>query len=283
MDDLFRRIEFRAFSFEQDPDSLVDMHRCCEVLEGGWFDALETCQMHHKVVVRSLGSSWVNSLSRAIISYADLVIGPGGDGFVTRWRLHPDFRHPHVSRRLIQGLSEQARIRKLQGLVFFADAPEVLTQLEEVGLKRDRSYQWLKLDNEEPAPEEVQIRDLNGHWSDLAQQQWRLFLGTPHPSGLILTRSYMAADYGVFNHSRPTLVEVEYRDIRYPAVHDGREWFVFRREKQALDAEAIGPVLRALGNFKPGRLLASEAAIDKSALIPASDEQFWDFYLSLTD
>lgn len=283
MDDLFRRIEFRAFSFEQDPDSLVDMHRCCEILEGGWFDSLETCRMHHKVVVRSLGSSWVNSLSRAIISYADLVIGPGEDGFITRWRLHPDFRHPAVSRRLIQGLSEQARIRKLKGLVFFADSPEVLVQLEEVGLKRDRSYQWLKLDNEEPAPADVTIKDMDGHWNDLSREPWKLFLGTPFPSGLVITRSFMAADYGIFNHVRPTFIEVDYQGISYPALHDGREWFIFRREKQGSDAEAIGPILRGLGNFKPGRILVSEAAIERSGLIPASDEQFWDFYLSLAD
>ena len=283
MDDLFRRIEFRAFSFEQDPDSLVDMHRCSEVLEGGWFDSLETCRMHHKMVVRSLGSSWVNSLSRAIISYADLVIGPGGDGFITRWRLHPDFRHPQVSKRMIQGLSEQARIRQLKGLVFFADSPEIVQQLEEAGLKRDRSYHWLKLDGEEPAPDEVEIRNLEGHWSDLAQQPWRLFLGTPFPSGLILTRSFMAADYGVFHHTQPKLIEVGFRGIFYPALHDGREWFVFRREKSPGDADAIGPVLLALGNHFPGRLLASDAMIEKSGMIPASDEQFWDFYLSLSD
>ena len=53
MQDIFNKLELRPFSYEEDAESVADMHCCAEVLEGYWFDKAETCKMHSKIVEKS--------------------------------------------------------------------------------------------------------------------------------------------------------------------------------------------------------------------------------------
>ncbi|MFZ2957830.1 MAG: hypothetical protein WA705_13165 [Candidatus Ozemobacteraceae bacterium] len=281
MEDLLRRLEFRPFSYEADPDSLVDMHRCREILEGSWLDDIDTCRMHHKMVTRACGSSWVIVVAKAIIGYADLVGMKDGSGVVCRWRLHSDFHHPRVAARLFQGLKEQAKIRSLNSLTFFADHPEVLTDLEEIGIKRDRSYQWIRPDQEEELGPEAPSATLNQPLSDFLEMDFRPFLGSPLAPGFLLARSFLAAEYGVFHHCKPLMIEITVDGVRFPACHDGREWFVFRTAKRPGDAQAIRPILANLAKNKPGRILMTQKAIELAKIIPASEEIFWDLYTDI--
>ena len=73
MQEIFNQLQFRAFEYEEDAESVTDMHCCAETLEGSWFDKTETCKMHAKIVARVPGSSWAVAYNTVIFAHADLV------------------------------------------------------------------------------------------------------------------------------------------------------------------------------------------------------------------
>ncbi len=277
MNDLIRRIEFRAFSYEEDPESVVDMQRCREILDGGWLDSAETCRMNHKMVVRTPGSSWVLAFGATIFAYADMVPVGDGTGCVTTWRLHPDFRTPIVARKLLEGLTKEARVRNYSGLVFLADGEEVLADLERIGLKRDRTYGWVQPADLPPGPA-AESQPVSPTLDELVGETLLPFLGPPLPPRFVLIRSFMAASYGVFHHARPALYRLRVQDIGYLACYDGREWFVFRGARNELDRDAVRPILATLASLHPGRILLSKKAAEMVELAFQNDFTLWDLF-----
>ncbi len=280
MNDLIRRIEFRVFSYEEDPESVVDMQRCRETLEGGWLDASETCRMNHKVVARTPGSSWVLAFGSTIFGYADMIPGPDGTGCVVKWRLHPDFRNPILARKLVTGLAQEARTRKYSGLVYLADTEEVLADLESIGLKRDRTYGWIQTDDSEPAPG-AEATPFAADLDEALAEPLLPFLGPPLPPKYVLVRGFLASSYGVFSFARPLLYRIRFQDRSYLGCFDGREWFVFRPARHNLDREAIKPILTLLGGLRPSRILISQKAAESANLAFVSNVNQWDLFTAV--
>lgn len=279
MDDIFRKLEFRPFSYETDPEFVVDMFRAFEILEGSWFDAENTCRMYQKIVSRVSGTSWVLSFSRAVIAYADIVSFNDRDAFVTRWAVHPDFQHPKVSRKMLDGLIQEAAKRKFNSLTLFAGNPESFGNFESIGLKRDRLYQWVMTGDVQTVPG-ITANSMN-KGREAIDEDFLPFLGSPLPPRFSLAKAFMAAGYGVFNYRSPDLIKIEVAGVPYFAFHDGREWFVFRKSRNPKDSEAIEPILGALGAYKMGRILLSEKAYKMAQALPASREMFWDYFLEI--
>ena len=152
MKHILKNLEFRAFSYESDPEYLVDMFRAFEVLEGSWFDAEDTCRMYQKMVTRSGGTSWATFFGKAIIGYADLLRFSPTDAFVGRWSVHPDFHHPAVIRKMTESLRVEAAKRGFQRLTFFADKVETVADFESIGWPKDRMYQWAMVGDLEAPP-----------------------------------------------------------------------------------------------------------------------------------
>lgn len=278
MEDLIKRIEFRYFSFETDPEFVVDMHRCLEVLEGSWFDQEETFRMHQKMVTRACGSSWIAVIGRAVVGYADLLEATPGNGCVFSWRLHPDFRHPKIVKFMIEGLKEQAKKRGWSSLTILAGTADTLQDLEKIGLAKDRQYQWINL-SEFDDPGLIEPEALQKTISEMLEEKFIPYLGTPLPPGFVLARAFMASDYGRFNYRKPRLFSLFLNGIMYTACFDGREWFVFRKGKDPADADHIKTVLGTLAGLHEGRILVSKGAIEKAELVAASEESVWDVFL----
>jgi hypothetical protein len=278
MDDLIRRIEFRPFSYEADPEYVVDMHRSFEVLEGSWFDTEETCRYYQKMVLKALGSSWVISIARAVIGYADLLPLEKGTGFVPRLRLHADYRHPKVTRTLLKGLVAEAKKREYTALVFFADTSEVADELEKSAITKDRPYKWANLLDLETS-QTFSTREHEGNRFELLNTPFLPYLGSPLPPNFVIWRSFLAADYGVFNFHHPHFHEILIEDSTYVSCFDGREWFVFRQNKHPEDGNRIRAVLEALSSLSHGRILLSGKALEKSGLTAVTEETLWDFFL----
>jgi len=279
MQDLIRRFEFRAISYEEDASSLVDMHRCFEQLEGGWFDDESTCRMHQKIVARSPGSSWVLSWERTIFGYADLLQKGEGTGSVPRWRIHPDFRQPAAARKMFDGLCQEARRREWRSLELFADTEEVREDLSSIGLKPDRCYFWA---NPADATSDVSVEIHEESHADgdaLIKEGWQSFLGSPAPLRFILTRAFMATFYNIFHYTKPRFWRMSVAGGEYLACYDGREWHVFRHGRSDSDSEAVQPIVASLDDLQPGRLMTSEKAGEIAGVLPASDQRFWDFFI----
>lgn len=277
MNDLFRRTEFRSFSYEEDPESIVDMQRCRELLEGEWLDDVQTCRMHHKVVVRTPGSSWVIAYRNTVFGYADLIPGPDGIGCVTKWRFHPDYRHPVMIRKLVTGLLGAAKARKYEGLVFFADNEDVLGDLESIGMKRDRAYSWVQPGDAEPVPG-VETEPYPTTLEAVETETFLPFLGPPIPPRFALTRAFLAASYRVFSFAPPILHRLRFQDLEYTACFDGREWYVFRKQRHESDKEAVIPLLASLGSLQPQKILLSQKAAQTANLAPVSNLTLWDLF-----
>ena len=277
MNELFRRVDFRPFSYEEDPESVVDMQRCRELLEGEWLDDSDTCRMHNKIVSRTPGSSWVIAFQRTILGYADLIPGPESSGCVVKWRVHPDYRHPKIVRKLYSGLLEAARKRNYGGLLFFADTDEVLADLESVGMKRDRFYSWVQSGDADPK-HGSEITTIRASLEELEKETFLTFLGPPIPPRFVLVRAFLAASYKVFSFSPPTLHRIKVHDRVYTACFDGREWFVFRKERSEADKDAIVPLLGAIGSLQPRKILLSQKAAQLANLAPTSNLTLWDLF-----
>lgn len=280
MDDILQLLKFREFSYETDPESLVDLHRCMETLEGGWFDRSETCRMHMKVVARTPGSSWVLALSGTIFGHADLLNYGNGTGLVPRWRLHPDFRHAKVAGKLLEGIKEKALARNYSAIIFFADSTEAATDLQSLSLRRDRSYHLYMPDRhseiETAAVSPVESLSELPVYSDISP-----FLGPPLLPAFVITRAVMGSDYGVFGFEKPRLYRITAVHKTYLACFDGREWFVFRTQKNREDRQALKPILNAIGKLHSGRILLSEKVLEALELKPSSDGIAWDFFTEL--
>lgn len=279
MMDLIRRFEFRAISYEEDASSLVDMHRCFEQLEGSWFDDEVTCRMHQKIVGRSPGSSWVLSCERMIFGYADLIQKAEGVGSVPRWRIHPDFRQPSVARKMFDGLCREALQREWHSLELFADTEEVRQDLSSIGLKPDRCYFWTN-PADVTSKNGVDIHEeVHADGDTLIREGWQSFLGSPLPLRFIVTRAFLASQYQQFHYRAPKFWRISIAGNEYLACYDGREWHVFRHGRSDSDAEAVQPLIAALDELHPGRLMVSEKAGDIAGALPASDLRFWDFFV----
>lgn len=277
--DFIRRFEFRAISYEEDASSLVDMHRCFEQLEGSWFDDESTCRMHQKIVARSPGSSWVLSWERTIFGYADLIQKSDGVGSVPRWRIHPDFRQPAAARKLFDGLCQEARHREWRSLELFADTEEVRQDLAGIGLKPDRCYFWTN-PAEVTSDAAIETREeAHADGDSLLGENWLSFLGSPLPLRFILTRAFRATHYNAFHYKTPKFWRMSVSGNEFLSCYDGREWHVFRRRRGDSDSEAVQPIIAALGELHPGRLMVSEKAGDIAGALPASDQRFWDFFI----
>ncbi|HNV68545.1 MAG TPA: hypothetical protein PKO06_02525 [Candidatus Ozemobacteraceae bacterium] len=278
MSEIIELAQFRAFSFEEDPEALVDMQRCREHLEGSWFDREETVRMRQKIVCRALGSSWVVTLARTIVGYADLIGMPSGEGLVPHWRLHPDYRDPRLGRKLLNGLQEAAAKRSYKGLAFFCDIPEVQEDLERLGIPRSRSFFWAKASDLEGG-EPLEITESREELPELMNRNYLPFLGTPLPPKLVFAQAHMASSYGVFSYQRPRLGSVLFHDRQFVLCFDGREWYIFRTEKHPEDGDAIRPLLETLGSWHDGRILLSAKALEKAGLEAMSAEPVWDCFV----
>jgi hypothetical protein len=280
MEDLFKLIEFRPFAFDSDLEFVVDMHRAGETLEGSWFDTESTLRMYHKMVLRANGSSWVLAFNRAIVGWADL-IGRGKIGHVIRWRIHPDYRqNPKISKMLLDNLKIVARKREMESLNLFADSGEVIEDLESIGEKRDRAYQWVTLHDVDPL-HGAEVTYIKKSLHEALAEEYINFLGPPFPPQFIVSRSFLAFEYGAFYFRNPEFYLIHVGDVPYHILFDGREWFVFRKQKSPSDADSVKRILSVIASFGSGRILLSEKAIEKAEVVPASDEVLWDFHFTL--
>lgn len=279
MHDIFRRIEFGRFSYEEDPEGVVDMHRCMEVLENSWFDSVETCRMHSKMVSRTPGSIWVLRCSNTIFGHASLFNRGDGTGMVCNFRVHPDFRYGEVVHKLLNGLLEQAAAIKLSGLVILADRKKVREDLQTAGLRFDRAYSWF-------SPESISCESpvvfekiaAGHHFPQISNMS--SYLGSPLTPQFVVSRSVLASDYNVFGYSKPQLFKLACGEREYFACNDGREWYVFREGKEKSDAEAIRPVVSALAEIIPGSpILLSEKSFELGSFKTSREVQQWDFFV----
>lgn len=280
MQDIFKQLEFRAFSYEEDPESVADMHSCAEVLEGYWFDRSETCKMHAKVVVRSPGSSWVVAYKSLIFAHADLIKTTASDATVLGWRLHENYHFPQVARLLYDGLCREARKRDCTGLIIFADNPTVTKDLQMLGIQADRSYRYADPSAVEKA-KILRSQRVILHTDDVNKLALKPFIGSPLPPDYVIQRAFMGADYCVFRHLKPACFEIFHQDNTYLACHDGREWHIFRQGDFKLDPDVIPSVLKTAAALQPGRIMLSDRAFEVADLIPINDGVYHDYYVSL--
>lgn len=280
MQEIFNSLKFRAFSYEEDPEGVADMHCCNEVLEGSWFDKSETCKMHSKVVVRSPGSSWVLAYDKVIFAHADLVKAADKTGIVIAWRIHENYRHPQIVRLMLEGLSEQARKRECSGLLIYADIGKIEEELAMVGMQPDREYRYA----DTAAVDKGRIlrsQRVVLHTDEIAGLNLLPFLGSPLPPPYIIQRAFMGSDYGVFRHTKPDTFEIFHQENTYLASHDGREWHVFRQGDFKGEKEIIPSVLKTVASLKPGRIMLSDRAFEAAELIPLNDGVYHDYYCAL--
>ncbi|MDD3145743.1 MAG: GNAT family N-acetyltransferase [Candidatus Riflebacteria bacterium] len=280
MQEIFNKLEFRAFSYEEDPEAVVDMHCCSEVLEGSWFDRSETCRMHAKIVFRSPGSSWVLAYNSLIFAHADLVKQPSGEASIIGWRIHENYRHPKVARLLLEGLSREAKKRECSGMIIFAESSKISEELAMLGMRPDRNYRYADISAAEHGKilrnERVVL-----HPDEIAGLNLHPFLGSPLPPAYLMQRAYLGADYAVFRHSKPATFEIYKKDLTFLACHDGREWFIFKKGDCKPEKDVVSSVLKTAASLLPGRILLSDRACEAADLIPINDGVYHDFFSAL--
>ena len=280
MQDIFNKLEFRSFSYEEDSEAVADMHCCAEILEGSWFDRSDTCKMHAKVVARSPGSSWVVAYGSVIFAHADLIKTSTQEASVLGWRLHENFRYPQVARMLFEGLCREARKREYTEMVIYADNSRVDEELVMLGMQPDRRYQYA---DPSSAGNSRILRSqrvvLNS--DDVSQMPLTKFLGLPLPPAYILQKAYMGADYAVFKHSKPSTFEIYHNDHTYLACHDGREWHIFRQGDFKAEKEIISPLLKTIASLQSGHIMLSDKAAEAAELIPINDGVYHDYYTAI--
>ena len=280
MQEIFKKLEFRPFSYEEDPEAVADMHCCAEILEGSWFDRSDTCRMHAQIVVRSPGSTWVLAYGSVIFAHADLVKLPTGEASIICWRIHENYRHPQVVRRLIEGLTQQAKKRECSGMIIFAERNQVREELEMIGMKPDRNYHYVDASAAETR-KVLRSERVVLHPDEIPGLNLFPFLGTPLPPGYLLQRAFLGADYTVFRHSKPATFDIFHKDRTYLACHDGREWYIFKKGDFKPEKEVISSVLKTVAAQLPGRILLSEKACEAAELIPINDGVYHDYFSAL--
>lgn len=280
MQEIFRQLEFRPFSYEEDAESVTDMHCCAEVLEGSWFDKTETCKMHSKIVVRTPGSSWAVAYNTVIFAHADLVKQSNGEASVIYWRIHENYTYPEVAKILLDGLKREAQKRECSNLIIFADSPQVDKNLTSIGLKPDRKYMYID-------PSEVETGKILRyervviHENDVPQLQLKPFLGLPLPPDYLMQRAYLGADYAVFRHTKPQTFEIYCKKQTFLACHDGREWFVFKKGDFKVEPDMVPSVLKTISTLVYGNIMLSERAIELAELTPTNDVYYNDYCIPL--
>ena len=280
MREIFDKLEFRAFSYEDDPEAIVDMHRCAETLEGSWFDATSTCKLHSKLITKIPGSSWVVTYGNMIFAHADLVKASTGEGVVIAWRVHSDYHFPQVIKKMLEGLKAEAAKRECVGLLIFGDNPNIVSDLNMAGCKPDREYAYARSSECETGLI-LEHKPINIHPDDIKRHDLQPFLGSPLPAAYLTYRATMAAEQGLFHFRRPALYEINFSNHSYIASFDGREWHVFKKGSFKGDKEAISSILKTIASINPSRILLSAAAMEASDLIPASDGVYYDFFVQI--
>jgi hypothetical protein len=277
MREIFDNMVFRALSYEEDPEAIVDMHRCAETLEGSWFDIPVTCKLHAKVVTRTPGSSWVVTYGNIIFAHADLIKSITGEAIIVGWRIHTDYHYPQVARKLLDGLKLEAVKRQATGLIIFADNSEVVSDMSMIGCRPDREYAYIR-----PGECEKGIvldwEKIDIHPDDLTDHELYPFLGSPLPPAYLNYRAVMAAERGVFHYRRPALYKITIDQQTYIASFDGREWHVFKKGNFKGDKGLIASLIKTISSINPARILLNKAAIDAAEVIPASDGVLYDYY-----
>ncbi len=280
MQEIFRQLEFRPFSYEEDAESVTDMHCCAEVLEGSWFDKTETCKMHSKIVVRTPGSSWAVAYNTVIFAHADLVKQPNGEASVIYWRIHENYTYPEVAKILLDGLKREAQKRECSNLIIFADSPQVDKNLTSIGLKPDRKYMYID-PSEVEAGKILRYERVVIHENDVPQLQLKPFLGLPLPPDYLMQRAYLGADYAVFRHTKPQTFEIYCKKQTFLACHDGREWFVFKKGDFKVEPDMVPSVLKTISTLIYGNIMLSERAIELAELTPTNDVYYNDYCIPL--
>ncbi|MGM0598607.1 MAG: hypothetical protein ACQETH_02205 [Candidatus Rifleibacteriota bacterium] len=278
MREIFDNMVFRAFSYEDDPEAIVDMHRCAETLEGSWFDAALTCKLHSKMVTRTPGSTWVVTYGNIIFAHADLIKSITGEAVIVGWRIHTDYHYPQVARKLLEGLKLEANKRKATGLIIFADNSEVVSDLSMIGCRPDREYAYIRPGECEKGIV-LDCEKIDIHPDDLTNQGLYPFLGSPLPPAYLNYRAVMAAEQGVFHYRRPSLyqITVDQQEV-YIASFDGREWHVFKKGDFKGDKDLIASLLKTIASINPARILLNKAAIEAAEVLPATDGVLYDYY-----
>lgn len=280
MREIFDRIEFRAFSYEEDPEAVVDMHRCAETLEGSWFDASNSCKLHAKLVTKVPGSSWVVTYGNMIFAHADMVKSSTGEAVIIAWRIHSDYHFPQVVRKLLEGLKQEARKRDCIGLLIFADNPLVVSDLNMAGCHPDREYAYAR-SSECESGDLLKHEKISIHPDDVARYDLHPFLGSPLPATYLNYRATMAAEQGLFHFRRPAHYEMKFAEQSYIASFDGREWHVFKKGNFKGEKEAVASILKTIASINPSRILLSASAMEAAEMIPASDGVLYDFFLQI--
>lgn len=280
MREIFDQMEFRAFSYEEDPEAVVDMHRCAETLEGSWFDASNTCKLHSKLITKVPGSSWVVTYGSIIFAHADLVKTATGEAVIIAWRIHTDYHFPQVVRKLLEGLKQEARKRECIGLLIFCDNQTVVSDLNMAGCQPDREYAYVRT-NECEKGIILENSKIDIHPDDVSRYDLQPFLGSPLPAPYLNYRATMAAEQGLFHFRRPAHYEIKYGINSYIGSFDGREWHVFKKGDFKGDKEAVASILKTIGSINPARILLSASAMEAAEMIPASDGVLYDFFLQI--
>ncbi|MFZ5950725.1 MAG: hypothetical protein ACOYXC_08465 [Candidatus Rifleibacteriota bacterium] len=280
MREVFDKMEFRAFSYEEDPEAIVDMHRCAETLEGSWFDATGTCKLHAKLITKIPGSSWVVTYGNMIFAHADLIKSASGEGVVVAWRVHTDYRYPQVVRKLFEGLKDEARKRNCIGMLIFADRPEVVADLNMIGCQPDREYAYARSSECENGVI-LESTPISIHPDDVIRMSLHPFLGSPLPATYLNYRATMASEQGLYHFRRPAHYEIKYSIKSYVASFDGREWHVFKKGDFKGDKEAIASIVKTIASLNPSRILLSASAMEAADIIPASDGVLYDFFIKI--
>lgn len=280
MQEIFNQLQFRPFEYEEDAESVTDMHCCAETLEGSWFDKTETCKMHAKIVARVPGSSWAVAYNSVIFAHADLIKMPNGEAHVIYWRIHESYTYPEVAKILLEGLKKEAIKRECTNLIIFADNPQVDDNMELLGLQPDRKYAYI---NPEDVTKGKVLRNERVviHENDVQSLNLRPLIGIPLPPDYLMQRAYLGADYAVFRHTKPNTFEIYRKKQTFLACHDGREWFVFKKGDFKVEPEAIASILKTLASLQPGLIMLSEKALELAEIVPTNYAYYDDYCIPL--
>ena len=277
MREIFDNMVFRAFSYEEDPEAIVDMHRCAETLEGSWFDGPLTCKLHSKMIARTPGSTWVVTYGNIIFAHADLIKSITGEAVIVGWRIHTDYHYPQVARKLLDGLKLEAVKREATGLIIFADNSEVVSDMSMIGCRPDREYAYIRPGECEKGIV-LESEKIDIHPDDVADHNLFPFLGTPLPPAYLNYRAVMAAEQGVFHYRRPALYRISVDQQVYIASFDGREWHIFKKGDFKGSKSLIASLIKTIASINPARILLNKAAIEAAEVIPATDGVLYDYY-----
>ncbi len=285
MQEIFKNLEFRAFSYEEDAEAVADMHCSAETLEGYWFDKAETCKMHSKIIVKCPGSDWVLAYHTVIFAHVSLVRMNENELSAISVRIHENYRYPQVARALIDGIKREAIKRDTKAILIYADNAQIDECLRTIGVQPDRTYQYVNVG--QPFDEQNNARILRServvyHQSDIPNMCLTPLLGVPVPHTYTLYRAIHGADYAVFSHEKPESFNIFAKNQRYFACHDGREWHLYKDLKEGdfkVEKETLPSLLNTLASLKQGQILMSRKLIESLEISPTNNREFNDYLI----